>query len=311
MLLQQTRISHLLLPTGCLTVNHIYPSSCTPLTYTQGKRNTSLAFFTSHERSLLKSNWGSQATRLSRDSFLPFASCRLCLQIARDPVACASHGDIFCRECVFSNLLAQRKELKRLEKEDERRRKEEEEVEKEKGNEEKERAVKDFEKVMMGLEGGGKKPSNGSKQGADVVEPLIEGRGVKRKFELDEEEMLKNAKEERAKARKALDDEKVFYPCYNLAYNFSADNHITKVLETNPSLLLDSISYPFGHEFNPQNPKTIPPVSCLIQHKPAPPLPESPHLRRIQHIIRVPQFSSRHSSRYLSTRMPSLQKRSK
>ena len=36
-----------------------------------------------------------------------------------------------------------------------------------------------------------------------------EGRGVKRKFELDEEEMLKNAKEERGKARKAIDEEKV------------------------------------------------------------------------------------------------------
>ncbi|MCJ1404308.1 hypothetical protein MMC11_007533 [Xylographa trunciseda] len=175
------------------------------------KRNTSLAFFTSHERSLLKSSWGSQATRLSRDSFLPFASCRLCLQIARDPVACAANGDIFCRECAVSNLLAQRKEIKRLEKEDEKRRREEEEEARERGNEEREKAVEDFEKVMMGLEGGPSKRTAGQASGNEE-EPVKEGRGVKRKFELDEEEMLKNAKEERLKARKALDDEKSAKP---------------------------------------------------------------------------------------------------
>ncbi|MCJ1384729.1 hypothetical protein MMC17_007847 [Xylographa soralifera] len=175
------------------------------------KRNTSLAFFTSHERSLLKSSWGSQATRLSRDSFLPFASCRLCLQIARDPVACAANGDIFCRECAVSNLLAQRKEIKRLDKEYERRRREEEEEAQERGEEEREKAVDDFEKVMMGLEGAPRKRIAGQ---VSVIEeePVKEGRGVKRKFELDEEEMLKNAKEERLKARKALDDEKSAKP---------------------------------------------------------------------------------------------------
>ncbi|CAD6564799.1 MAG: hypothetical protein ASARMPREDX12_004437 [Alectoria sarmentosa] len=173
------------------------------------KRNTSLAFFTSHERSLLKSTWGSQATRLSRDSFLPFASCQLCLQIARDPVACASSGDIFCRECAVSNLLAQGKEIKRLKKEDERRQREVEEEEMDRGAEEKERAIAHFERTMMGMEGGGKK--EGKISTSEEVE-RNESRGVKRKFELDEDEMLKNAKEERAKARKALDEEKSAKP---------------------------------------------------------------------------------------------------
>lgn len=112
----------------------------------------------------------------------------------------------------MSNLLAQRKEIKRLEKEDERRRKEEEEVERERGEEEKERAVVEFEKVMMGMEGGAKKSLNGS--GAVKEKEAVQdgGRGTKRKFELDEEEMLKNAREERAKARKAMDEEKVLLP---------------------------------------------------------------------------------------------------
>ncbi|KAL8795307.1 MAG: hypothetical protein Q9195_002177 [Heterodermia aff. obscurata] len=191
------------------------------------KRNTSLAFFTSHERAQLKSTWGSQATRLTRDSFLTFASCRLCLQPAIDPVACASHGDIFCRECAISNLLAQRKEIKRLEKEDERRRQEKEELARERTLEEKERAVKHFEEVMMGLEkkreGSGveikkesseegmKKEDSGGemkKEGSGGDKKEGETRGVKRKFKLDEEKMLRNAKEERDKARKAINEEK-------------------------------------------------------------------------------------------------------
>ena len=96
-------------------------------------------------------------------------------------------------------------------------RKEEEEVENEKGEEEKKRAVKDFEKLMMGLEGGGKKLSNNLKQGTEVTESPVEARGIKRKFKLDEEVILKIAKEERTKARKTLDDEKVFQFRYNLA----------------------------------------------------------------------------------------------
>ncbi|KAL8829980.1 MAG: hypothetical protein Q9191_001705 [Dirinaria sp. TL-2023a] len=169
------------------------------------KRNTSLAFFTSHERSQLKSTWGSQATRLTRDSFLPFASCRLCLQPSRDPVACSTGGDIFCRECAVSNLLAQRKEIKRLEKDDERRRQEDAELGRERTAEERERAIRDFEATMMGLEGW-------KKEGRGGAAEVVGQRGVKRNFELDEAEMLKNAVDERAKARKALDEEKASKP---------------------------------------------------------------------------------------------------
>lgn len=92
-----------------------------------------------------------------------------------------------------------------MKKEGERRQREVEEEELDRGAEEEERAIAQFEKTMMGLEGGGKK----GKSNASEEMERSEGRGVKRKFELDEDEMLKNAKEERAKARKALDEEKV------------------------------------------------------------------------------------------------------
>ena len=137
---------------------------------------------------------------------MPFASCQLCLQIARDPVACASDGDIFCRECIVSNLLAQGKEIKRLKKEDERRQRELEEEELGRGVEEKERAIAQFEKTMMGMEGVEKKSGKSS---ASEEGERTDARAVKRKFELDEDEILKNAQEERAKARKVLDEEKV------------------------------------------------------------------------------------------------------
>ena len=111
----------------------------------------------------------------------------------------------------MSNLLEQGKEIKRMKKDDERRQREAQEDEMERAAEEKQRAVEEFEKTMMGLE-------SGAKTGGRITRAVVgngeessraEGRGVKRKFELDEDEMLKNAREERAKARKALDDEKV------------------------------------------------------------------------------------------------------
>ena len=105
----------------------------------------------------------------------------------------------------MSNLLAQGKEIKRLKKEDERRQKELEELEQEKRTEEKERAIKQFEKSMVGLEGDSRKSRKDDSEEVD----RIGGRGVKRKFELDEDEMLKIAKEERTKARKDIEDEKV------------------------------------------------------------------------------------------------------
>ncbi|KAK3711237.1 hypothetical protein LTR37_009831 [Vermiconidia calcicola] len=164
------------------------------------KRNTSLAFFTSHERNELKGHWGSRSTRLTRDSFLPFGSCQLCLLPAREPVSCPSHGHLFCRECAVSNLLAQNQELKRLRKELERRK--EEDVE-EMGLEDAEaqaRAVEDFERVQAGLSARSGGRIVGRENGRITVEEQGEG-GKKRKLELDEEE-LKSLANGNTKARR-------------------------------------------------------------------------------------------------------------
>lgn len=131
---------------------------------------------------------------------------------AQSPVSCL-HGDIFCRECALSNILAQKQEIKRAEKAKEKEEREAEEERSRLDGEASERAVAEFEKVQMGLEakGGSGRKIVGRSEGKVVVEEDVVGgkRGEKRKFELDEDELLRIAQEERSKARKAIDDEKV------------------------------------------------------------------------------------------------------
>ncbi|KUL89852.1 hypothetical protein ZTR_02908 [Talaromyces verruculosus] len=134
------------------------------------KRNTSLPHFTSYERSLLRTNWGTQRTRLSRESFLPFGSCQLCLQPARAPVvACATNGDLFCRECAINDLLAQRKEIKRLERAREESARRSAEDEARMMEEARVRELKEFELISMGLEGS-KQENNNKKRKAPTME---------------------------------------------------------------------------------------------------------------------------------------------
>lgn len=116
----------------------------------------------------------------------------------------------------MSNILAQKKEIKRLEKTREKEEKEAEEDRAREDAEAKERAVQEFEKIQMGLEAKmSSSPSTktivGREGGKILVEEDVVGgkRGEKRKFELDEDELLRIAREERTKARKAIDDERV------------------------------------------------------------------------------------------------------
>lgn len=188
-----------------------------------GKRNTSRPVFTAHERSLAKSAWSSSSARLHRESFLPFGSCNLCLEIARDPVSC-QRGDIFCRECALANLVAQKKELKRAEKAKKREELERESLRASEADEEQQRAVRDFEKTQAGLEAqvrllNGKssqttarrieaapKASEETEEASSSTALVV---GNKRKFALDNDELDRIAQEDRSKARKAIDDEKV------------------------------------------------------------------------------------------------------
>ncbi|TQV92386.1 hypothetical protein V2A60_007077 [Cordyceps javanica] len=171
------------------------------------KRNTTRPVFTSHERSLAKANWASKSARLHRDSFLPFGSCSLCLEPARDPVSCP-RGDVFCRECALANLLAQKKDMKRADKA--RRQAERDTVRAQAAHddEDQRRAVRDFELTQAGLLGGAKPAAKSDETSEAKQNDTLRITSGKRKFELDADELERIAKEDRAKARKAIEDEK-------------------------------------------------------------------------------------------------------
>lgn len=204
------------------------------------KRNTSRAVFTSHERDLAKKAWGANSARLTRESFLDFSACRLCLETARDPVSC-THGDIFCRECALSNILAQKKDIKRQTRLRDAEARDADEQKGRRDDEDRERAIREFEMTQSGLDvrsslgGNDKGPKRNlgwrgtplGKEEAEVEEKVeaaaasvteVNGssapstsdapRPGKRKFELDEQELLRISQEDRTKARKAIEDEK-------------------------------------------------------------------------------------------------------
>ncbi|KAK0722472.1 hypothetical protein B0T26DRAFT_220786 [Lasiosphaeria miniovina] len=180
------------------------------------KRNTSRPIFTSYERDMAKAAWGASSARLSRESFLPFSSCCLCLEPSIDPVSC-SHGDIFCRECALSNVLAQKKEIRRTEKSREHEAREDLEEKKRRDLEAQERSVREFERTQAGLEIKNAKPKREPPTADSGGVQLREQdgatkRGEKRKFSMDEDELARIVVEERAKARKAIDDEKAAKP---------------------------------------------------------------------------------------------------
>lgn len=100
----------------------------------------------------------------------------------------------------MGNLLAQRTEISRIEREWERRRREEESREQAEEEEVRVRVVREFERAQMGLESG--------RRDAEEEREQEKSRGTKRKFEIDEEEMLRIAREERRRVRREIDAEK-------------------------------------------------------------------------------------------------------
>ncbi|RCI14081.1 hypothetical protein L249_7930 [Ophiocordyceps polyrhachis-furcata BCC 54312] len=208
------------------------------------KRNTSRPVFTSHERAVAKSNWVSSSARLNRDSFLPFGCCGLCMSVARDPVSCVG-GDIFCRECALTNILAQKKEIKRTEKANRFAKQEAEHAKTVENDEDRRRAIRDFELTQAGLPADekprgsrvvgkgkaldvvGKDDSTDvvTKDGTKVLTAQVEQpkadaaehnalvRAVsKRKFILDDNEINAAMMEDKRKARKAIEEEKAAKP---------------------------------------------------------------------------------------------------
>lgn len=138
------------------------------------------------------------------------------------------HGDIFCRECALSNILAQKKEIRRLKKLRGQEDREAQENQARLDAEAHERAVREFEMTQNGLDVRAQGVRAAKSTSAPIPTSTSDSRdwqessvadggdrrvGVgKRKFEMDEDEVQRIAANDRAKARKAIDDEKAAQP---------------------------------------------------------------------------------------------------
>ncbi|ETW77515.1 hypothetical protein HETIRDRAFT_480192 [Heterobasidion irregulare TC 32-1] len=67
------------------------------------KNNTASSIFSYAEYKKL--DYGTKRQRLGNESMRRFDACALCLQRARDPVAC-NEGHLFCKECIYTDLRA-------------------------------------------------------------------------------------------------------------------------------------------------------------------------------------------------------------
>ncbi|CAO1618267.1 unnamed protein product [Sympodiomycopsis kandeliae] len=69
------------------------------------------ANFSATEYQYLKDRWGSQSSRLGGDSMRNFNQCALCLNSAVSPMTC-KEGHLFCKECILTNLLKQKADIR-------------------------------------------------------------------------------------------------------------------------------------------------------------------------------------------------------
>lgn len=146
------------------------------------KNNTASSIFSYAEYKKL--DYGTKRQRLGNESMRRFDACALCLNRAREPLAC-TEGHLFCKECVYTDLLTQKKDIKRQKERLDAMKKEAEEERTRVRAAARERVLLEFEKGQLGLAGnptvaGTKSGSSGS---VIASESKDESRGTKRKFE--------------------------------------------------------------------------------------------------------------------------------
>ncbi|KAG8984687.1 hypothetical protein FRB90_005161, partial [Tulasnella sp. 427] len=172
------------------------------------KNNTSNSVFSYAEYKKL--DYGTKKQRLGVDSMKDRLSCALCLQRARDPVAC-SEGHLYCKECIYTDLLEQKKEIKRQQTKLEAMAKEEEEEKEKRRLAARERVLKDFEDRQLGL---GTKKTIGERVASEKEKEDRKGKGVedgnrglKRKFDFDQDEVDVAAREAEEAALRQIEKE--------------------------------------------------------------------------------------------------------
>ncbi|KAH9973995.1 hypothetical protein BGW80DRAFT_1304702 [Lactifluus volemus] len=159
------------------------------------KNNTASSIFSYAERKKLE--YGTKGQRLGNESMRRFDACALCLQRARDPVAC-QEGHLFCKECAYTDLLAQKKDIKRQKERLEALKKEAEQEKVRAKEAARERVLAEFEKGQLGLAAVAAVTTTGTE---------VQGRGTKRKFAFDSTAAEKVAQEAEEAALRQIERE--------------------------------------------------------------------------------------------------------
>ncbi|KAI0649757.1 hypothetical protein C8Q79DRAFT_900609 [Trametes meyenii] len=168
------------------------------------KNNTASSIFSYAEYKKL--DYGTKRQRLGNESMRRFDACALCLQRARDPVACQK-GHLFCRECALTDLITQIGDIKRQKARLEALKKEAEEERQRAREAARERVLREFERGQLGL-------AATSAVSTSSRADSSEARGTKRKFDFDasavesltreaEEAALRQIEREQAEALKS------------------------------------------------------------------------------------------------------------
>ena len=142
------------------------------------KNNTASGGFTYYERQAAGKIWGTSSGRLSSLSQRAFDACTLCLSTARDPVCCPE-GHLYCKECIYADLLAQKAEIERQKAALTQLARQEEAERQRALSEARERGLREFERQSTGVgrtslqstgENGLKRKADGPPEGADSRE---------------------------------------------------------------------------------------------------------------------------------------------
>ncbi|OJT06824.1 Nitric oxide synthase-interacting protein [Trametes pubescens] len=168
------------------------------------KNNTASSIFSYAEYKKL--DYGTKRQRLGNESMRRFDACALCLQRARDPVACQK-GHLFCKECALTDLVGQMNDIKRQKVRLEAMKKEAEEERERAQEAARERVLREFEKGQLGLAAVSSISTSSRADSSDA-------RGSKRKFDFDasavdtltreaEEAALRQIEREQAEALKS------------------------------------------------------------------------------------------------------------
>lgn len=178
-------------------------------------RDRNAASFTYHERQQAKQVSGTQSGVFGRESMKDFDACSLCLLRARDPRSC-SEGHLYCQECIITNLLSQKRDIKRQSLLLERMRAESEAEMAAARAAARDRVLREFESTQSSLANtSSANTARDGKQSANTDDGArVALRGTKRSFQLDEDEIerltnqatdeaLRKTTHEMAEARKA------------------------------------------------------------------------------------------------------------